>query len=185
MIYDRDLQSIVDKIFPQFLALEKVAEEKYYADRSIPLKSSSTSKKHSLKEEMTSPPSKRTKTEAPPTVEVPPAEASSPPISMVEFTVKLVPALAVDKAFALPGLAKRLCKATKAVRIAKLKSFVFKRLPEEDQKDMTFEDIVLTYKGQELMSDWKLQTLSDAIDKSIDDFWPIEIDYRRAIPRAV
>jgi hypothetical protein len=177
MIYDRDLQSIVDKIFPQFLALEKVEEEKYYTDRSIPLKSSS--KKHTLNEEETSTPSKRVKTEAPP------AEASPPANSTIEFTVKLLPATAVDEVFKLPMLVKRLCKATKAVRIAKLKSFVYKRLPEDDQKDLNFESIVLTFKGEELPSDWKLQTLSDAIDKSIEDFRPIEIEYRRAVPKGV
>jgi len=178
MIYDRDLQSIVDKIFPQFLALEKVEEEKYYADRSIPLKS--LSKKHTLNDDETSTPSKRVKAEA-----LAAAEASPPANSTIEFTIKLIPATAVDEVFTLPMLVKRLCKATKAVRIGKIKSFVYKRLPEEDQKDLNFENIVLTFKGEELPSDWKLQALSEAIDKSIEDFKPIEFEYRRAVPKGV
>lgn len=211
MIYDRDLQSIVDKVFPQFLKMEKVTEEKFYADQNIPLKA--PVKKHEREEEMVSsgPPLKRAKSavssrreEEQEETEVAPAPAATkpkkatkapqPPVEIpvptyvepnVDFIAKLVPAKDPNPLLLLSPLTKRLCKATTIVRVFKLKSFVHKRLPEEEQKGIEPGDIKLTYNGTLLSDEMKLGILGDVIEVVNEAKGQMEFEYSLAKPRAV
>lgn len=190
MIYDRDLQSIVDKLFPQFLADEKVAEERFYAERNISLKA--LTKKHDREDgaddEFTA--AKRSKSSASPGTSANKpqsapgsggAAASAVGVND-EFIVKMIPAKTVSDELILKELSKRLCKATKNVRVNKLQSFVHKRLPDEDREGLEPSEIKLIYNGSDLHPDLKLSALSDAIDAATVKT-PLEFEYCRYHPR--
>eukprot|EP00428_Durinskia_dybowskii_P080343 CAMPEP_0170422310 /NCGR_PEP_ID=MMETSP0117_2-20130122/36377_1 /TAXON_ID=400756 /ORGANISM="Durinskia baltica, Strain CSIRO CS-38" /LENGTH=175 /DNA_ID=CAMNT_0010680945 /DNA_START=228 /DNA_END=755 /DNA_ORIENTATION=- len=174
MIYDRDIQSFVDKLFPQFIAEEKQAEENFYKERNIPLKSES--KKHGLSNEgETDAPSKRFKVESG-TQERAAASTGDGERAEGEFIAKLVPKQNVEESKRLPPLTKRLCKATKSVRIIKLKNFVHKRLSQEDTTLTEPAQIQLTFKGIVLNGEDRLSVLSSEIDNATD---PLEFEYSR------
>jgi hypothetical protein len=178
MIYDRDLQNIVDKIFPQFLENEKVAEEKFYAELNIPLKAGAKkhSRDHDNKPETSG--GKRVKaaarTENQKLLE---AEAEAANAANEEFIVKMVPAKDAADDCKLPALTKRLCKATKSVRVIKLKNFVHKRLPEEDQQGLEPADIKLIYNGTDLGAEMKLGALGEVVESTLGTKASLEFEY--------
>jgi hypothetical protein len=183
MIYDRDLQSIVDKIYPEFIAFEKTEEIEHYNKLKIPLKSTIGKHDRDTTDEQQSD-RKRAKSKKDDkdskednSDELPPNEASKK--SDFEFTVKLNPCEECEEATKLPTLAKRLCKVSFNVRVLKIKKFVHKRLTDSEQETVQPEGIELLFNNVVLADESKLSYLRKEIEAAIDAKLPIEFVYRR------
>lgn len=175
MIYDRDLQAIVDKVYPEFVLFEKDEEVQHYKKLKIPLKSAVSNKREreiSVDHEREK---KRTKED----VGDDQQEIAKKELVSAEFTVKLNPCDQCDESLRLPMLAKRLCKVTMAVRVLKIKKFVHKRLTDAEQQTVLPEDIELTYNGDVLIDDNKLSYLRKEIEAALAAKANIEFVYRR------
>lgn len=175
MIYDRDLQSIVDKVYPEFILLEKEEEVQHYKKLKIPLKSAVTNKR----ERESSDGQEREKKRAKESAGDEQQEAAKKERVDTEFTVKLNPCDQCDESLRLPMLAKRLCKVSMAVRVLKIKKFVHKRLTDAEQQTVQPEDIELTYNGDVLLDDNKLSYLKKDIEAALASKANIEFVYRR------
>lgn len=175
MIYDRDLQSIVDKVYPEFILLEKEEEVQHYKKLKIPLKSAVTNKRERESSDGQEREKKRTKESAGDEQQ----EAAKKERVDTEFTVKLNPCDQCDESLRLPMLAKRLCKVSMAVRVLKIKKFVHKRLTDAEQQTVQPEDIELTYNGDVLLDDNKLSYLKKDIEAALASKANIEFVYRR------
>lgn len=176
MIYDRDLQSIVDKIFPQFAENEKLAEEIFYKERNIDLKSTG---KRKLDEDQFQSNTKHVKQED---VDKQAIVETKPE---VEIIIKIVPAKVCPENLRLPLLTKSLCKATKSVKMIKLKNFVYKRMVDEAvRRNIKPEEIQLSHNGKTYADDAKLAILGDEIEEAIQKNAHIELEYCRIKPFA-
>jgi hypothetical protein len=201
MIYDGDVQAIVDKIFPQFAAEEKEAEESFYAAKNIPLKAGAKHELSSNVQEL--PPAKRAKVQAAvpahdliaqSTTRAVQAQASKPHTATkgeaqketpaeVEFVVRVVPDESVDESLKLGNLAKRLCKATKSVKFIKIKNFVHKRLPEADQAGLEAAGIRLSFNGKVITNaEDRLSSLGTPVEEAISKETTLELLYCREKP---
>lgn len=171
MIYDRDVQSVVDKLFPQFIAFEKQEEIKFYADKGIPLKSLSIKHERDKSEDVQGS-SKKAKLSGA-------AEASANPDQEEEFNVRIDACEECDESLRMPALAKRMCKAQYSIKIIKLKKFVHKRLPETMQEHLLPEDIEMIYKGHAVEDDKKLSHMRADIVAALKEKTTIAFTYRK------
>lgn len=177
MIYDRDLQAIVDKVHPEFILFEKDEEVQHYKKLKIPLKSAVSNKRERDNSDSHEREKKRTKEGA--GEEQQDATKKEKERVDTEFTVKLNPCDQCDESLRLPMLAKRLCKVSMAVRVLKIKKFVHKRLTDAEQQTVQPEDIELTYNGDVLLDENKLSYLKKDIEAALASKANIEFVYRR------
>lgn len=180
MIYDRDLQSVVDKLFPQFIAAEKLEEVKFYESKGIPLKTSSNKHERDRADDVQQA-AKRSK-QAPVSTDENTHRSAD---QEEEFTVRIDACDDCDSALKMPVLAKRMCKAQYSIKVNKLKRFVHKRLPEDMQESMTAEDIEMIYKGAALEDDKKLSHFRSDIKAAMETKTSIAFTYRRKRPVSV
>ena len=189
MIYDRDLQSIVDKIFPKFALEEKLEEIKFYASRGIELKSETI--KHNKEEETEQPAPKRAKlangggnsNNKAKSSNVAAVIDSKPPEKEaeqeLEFTVKVNPCVNCEENLRLPALAKKLCKATLSIRVVKIKTFIHKRLSDEERNTISAGDIDILFNGEVLAENKRLLCLQKQVEQAAAAKTNIEFTYRR------
>lgn len=173
MIYDRDVQSIVDKLYPEFVEFEKEEEIQHYKRLKIPLKSA-IGKRDRDRDAENQEQKKRSKLDSNEDTEDMKKERVD-----TEFNVKLNPCEQCEESLRLPMLAKRLCKVSLAVRVLKIKKFVHKRLTDAEQQTVQPEDIELLYNGEVLVDENKLSTLKKEIETAIASKANIEFVYRR------
>lgn len=179
MIYDRDLQAIVDKVYPEYILNEKEEEVQHYKKLKIPLKSAVSGKRERDSADAVEREKKRPAIAKEETSEEPPVDALKKDRVDTEFTVKLNPCDQCEEGLRLPMLAKRLCKVTMAVRVLKIKKFVHKRLTEAEQQTVQPEDIELIYNGDVLVDENKLSYLKKDIEAALAAKVNIEFVYRR------
>ncbi len=178
MIYDRDVQSIVDKLYPEFIEFEKEEEIQHYKRLKIPLKSA-VGKRDRERETESQEQKKRSKLSSGNDDGNAEAEDAKKERVDTEFNVKLNPCEQCDESLRLPMLAKRLCKVSLAVRVLKIKKFVHKRLTDAEQQTVQPEDIELLYNGEVLIDENKLSCLKKEIEAAIASKANIEFVYRR------
>lgn len=176
MIYDRDVQSIVDKLYPEFIEFEKEEEAQHYKRLKIPLKSAVGKRDRDAESQEQK---KRMKLSSGKEGGNEDGDDVKKERVDTEFNVKLNPCDQCDESLRLPMLAKRLCKVSLAVRVLKIKKFVHKRLTDAEQQTVQPEDIELLYNGEVLIDENKLSSLKNEIEKAIASKANIEFVYRR------
>mmetsp|Transcript_10561 Transcript_10561/g.17217 ORF Transcript_10561/g.17217 Transcript_10561/m.17217 type:complete len:257 (-) Transcript_10561:46-816(-) len=165
MLYDRDLQSIVDKIFPQFLTQEKEEEEEFYALNSIPRKAAGVEANNDKQSR------KRPR-------EAPEAELAVPTQSIHQqdkelntenkFRAILTPCADCHDKLRLPPVERPYCKASFNVSIQKVKAYLHRRFPGSLQEKWTERDIEILFDNEVLEEGRKLEYIQSKLQSAID-----------------
>ncbi|KAJ1436124.1 hypothetical protein B484DRAFT_445792 [Ochromonadaceae sp. CCMP2298] len=131
MMYDRDLQSIVDKIFPQFQAAEREEELRVYAEAGVSLRAVESVDRPAKKQ-----------------------RADENVAGEFQFPAALVPCSDCAENLRLPKMLKSEVKASLKVRVEKVKEFVLKRL--QGVANVTADNIEVLFKGEVLQEGMRL-----------------------------
>jgi polycomb group RING finger protein 3 len=136
-IYDRNMQAVVDKIFPHF-----AKQELEYARNKTKRQNETGAVKETNKSAKVSNDSEK------------------------EVTIKLFPVnksenVNIDELLILPALKKPSLKASLSVQIAKLQKFIHKRLDPEVQHGVEFDNIEILYNGKTLNPTHDLTSLQN------------------------
>lgn len=140
--YDRTLQCLVDKVFPEFQEAERINEEPFYADRGIKRKALVPSQAPGAG---TSRPPKR------------PSGPVSGPVECAETSFKLEPSPNAQEEDQLQELSRPFLRASGQLRVMHLKKFLTKKLGLErpDQIEILCKGDIL---GGELSLDFIKRT---------------------------
>jgi hypothetical protein len=190
LIYDRNLQSIVDKIFPQFAEEERAEKAKRDVEEAKLAKLNNTFAHDLLMQDDR--PAKKTRTEAttsakqqPPTTTIPQQPASSAVEAKDggeaagDYLVKLMPLedANIPEAKKLPALPKPSFKSDLQVKMSKIQAFVFKRLSPEVQSTVQPTDIDIYYTDRCISSLESLARIAKEIQAANPQF--VTLHYRR------
>jgi hypothetical protein len=207
MIYDRDMQAIVDKIFPQFAENDKEEEKKFNKEQGIE-RSGVHSREFDLDVDHRL--AKKAKIDPAAKYLLPPSSAASSSMraqsgtegaaatsnadnkddngddagesSSFDFTVKLEPcgeSNGCPPTHVLPFLTKCLCKASLSVKMSKVKRFIHKRLDESLKSSLSVEDIDLYYHGALVGDKFRLAEEKEQVVKDLSQSNAIVILYRK------
>jgi len=152
VVFDRNLQSVVDKLFPFFGEEEKKAEDKFWIDHESKLKRSNGSESVLTKD------LKRRK--------------ESP-----ELTFHLVP-IATTIETTLPALQKPCLKVPLSFKVSTVQKFIYKRLDENVQSGMKEQhlEIDILYNEEVIDPTGTLASLPASVAESQT---PISLNYRK------
>lgn len=141
VIYDRNLQSVVDRIFPQFASAEAAAEKKFNHDKIEAKKARKAAETDSGQAE------KRMRTSSPNTSSLPekktPVDRND---SEFHVRVKMQPAQDIDQRLVLPMLSKNKFIVVEGMDVSKVQKFVYRRL-SADVVPADWNDIAIHYQG--------------------------------------
>ncbi len=150
IIYDRNLQSIIDEILPQFAADEKLAEQNYYIEKGL---------KRKYEEEVAANESKARAESGKATRDA--------DLENEEVTIKLVPVINKDTTVEiLSALKKPTFRSDLKIKVSKVQRFIHKRLSEDLTSKVTQEDIEVLCGDRELEKDQDLTVILNYVTES-------------------
>lgn len=162
VIYDRNLQSIVDKLFPYFMEREKEEYEQFLLTQDLKLKRAATDSAAVTTEDGNSTKKKKEVVD--------------------EYHFRMVADVGDESNPALPSLQKPCLKVALTTKVATIQKFVYKRLDEEQQKTLKdeFRSIDIVYEGK-LLDPTSDLSFADGIATTLQA--PIVLTYLRKLER--
>lgn len=185
LIYDGNLQSVVDKIFPQFVEEERADKAKRDAEEAKLSKVNNTFAHDFLMQDDR--PAKKTRAEDGSAVPTTTQQETSNPAEgnkdggdrTGDFLVKLMPLedATIPEAKRLPALPKPSFKSDLQVKMSKIQTFVYKRFTAEVQATVQPSDIDIFYQDRCISSFESLNRLTKEVQAANPQF--VTLHYRR------
>lgn len=167
LLFDRNLQSIVDKIFPQFAEQDQKELAMLFQTKKRSLETSKHPASHSSSDNAVA---KKLKSDPGAAPRAAPSNAST-----IEFMVTVVPDISCEASLQLPPITKPSFRGMLSTKVLKVQSFISKRVAESIPS-ISKDEVAVLWKGEQLkpMDDLSALRMDPALASSA-----IELVYRR------